>query len=400
MFSFQKEALTQGHLIRRDWHGRSWIESLMAIPGNVDRRTGAVQHVFSSDEGLAHWIPPNDGSLLFTEWKMIMKATKLIFAIGTTCLLVAGSAFAGTFSNISGEEPTHLVASTGNVYWTSSLMNEFGPSGEFIWRTSKNAKPGEEQLLYSEWGTEYKPFGDIVYANVGAWYGYFIVNDQSASLPVNYSSVIKRIPLAGGTAVTIATLSRFVGNRSLRTDGKYLYWVDTDGIRKMPINGGTISTLATTTRGKKLELDANFVYFSDGGEIRRVLKTGSSTTVMASSSEPISALYIHPVTNGTRVFWGNEGGGVYSKDVGFTSVTTYAAPVSGYTTTSVGFDGTRVLWTNCTDSWSNCKVGIRTGTTTVYNVGVNINRNMFGHLQWDEKQVIWGSASGIHKLEY
>ncbi|WP_280151153.1 hypothetical protein [Piscinibacter sp. XHJ-5] len=333
---------------------------------------------------------------------MIVIKSKSASIVGIACLLFVSGSYAGTFSTIARRDPTHLVASTGNLYWTSYVINEFGPSTASIWRTSKNAKPGEERLLYSEVTTGYKPFGNIAYANVGDWYGYFIANDQSASHPVNYSSSIKRVPLAGGNAVTIATLTRFVGNRSLRTDGAHLYWVDTDGIRRMPISGGAVATLATTTLGRHLELGTNFVYYSDGSNIRRVLKTGGSSSVMVSSAEPISALYIHPIGNGTRIFWGEESGGVYARNVGSTSTTTYKGATSGYRTSSVGFDGTRVLWTTCTDSGNGCSVGIHdvVSRSTIYNVGVGLGRVGFDNLQWDATQVIWGDVGGVYKYAY
>ncbi|NDZ16972.1 hypothetical protein [Variovorax sp. WS11] len=318
----------------------------------------------------------------------------VVFGFGIS----AGNVFAADYANLSYSKPTDLIASTGNLYWTSYSEPDDvlgGPSVASIWRAGNNSKPGGERLLYSESSNGYKPFGNIVYANLGAWYGYFIANDQSS--PLNKTSTIKRIPLAGGSATTIATLSRFVGNRSLRTDEEYLYWVDEDGVRRMPIGGGSIQTLATTTAGHHLELGTNFAYYSDGNVIRRVLKSGSATNVVASSPEPISALFIYPISGGTRIFWGSEGGGVYSRDVGSTLTRTYKATTTGYRTTSVGFDGTRVLWARCTDSGSDCSVGIQSGGETRYNVGVGISRVGFANLQWDATQVFWGSVSGIHK---
>src|SRR5205823_1778709 len=75
-----------------------------------------------------------------------------------------------------------------------------------------------EVVLYREDGDD-RYFGDIVYANPGAFYGYFVANYQTAG---GLSSQIKRVPLTGGPATVIAN-SPAPLPRDLVTDGTSLF---------------------------------------------------------------------------------------------------------------------------------------------------------------------------------
>jgi hypothetical protein len=57
---------------------------------------------------------------------------------------------------------------------------------------------------------------------------------------------IKRVPLTGGAATVIATVTNVdVANthRSMVTDGVALYWQDDVTIKKVPIGGGAVTVL-------------------------------------------------------------------------------------------------------------------------------------------------------------
>ena len=322
-----------------------------------------------------------------------------IKSFASICLALcslATATFAAPPTIVSSHDPTHLIASTGNLYWTENVVDDIGQVYiASVWRTGKNAKSGNERLLYREITAAHKEFGNIVFANVGTWYGYFVANDLSGN-PTTYSSSIKRIPLAGGPAITVATLGRFVGNRSLRTDGSYLYWADENGIRRMPIAGGNVTTLATTTSAQHVSLGSNFVYYSDGTAIRRVLKTGGVVGYLVSSPRPITALYIYGTASGTRVLWGDAGGSVRAKTVGAAGTTIFQSALTGYRATSVGFDGTRTLWTTCRGSGGgDCSVRLQSGNTSWISLVLNGNLGV-GNLQWDTSQIFWGGV-GVWK---
>ena len=111
-------------------------------------------------------------------------------------------------SIVAYSSPNGLIASTGNLYWTSTIYDEFGPDISTVWRAGKNNVPGNEIILYREYGDD-RYFGDIVYANPGAFYGYFVANKlalgtcsgtQRVSTGVtsvtSENTFIKAIPLA------------------------------------------------------------------------------------------------------------------------------------------------------------------------------------------------------------
>ena len=121
---------------------------------------------------------------------------------------------------VSSRPPDGLILSTGNLYFTSH-----DAATASIWRAAQSANPGQEFLLYSEPGAR---FGDIVFAQVdGVWWGYFFSTRAGVVS-------IKRVPLTGGAAITLATMTNIdVANshRNLVTDGVNLYWQDDRSVR-------------------------------------------------------------------------------------------------------------------------------------------------------------------------
>ena len=154
--------------------------------------------------------------------------------------------------------------------------------------------PGNEIALYREFG-DYRSFGDIVYANPGTFYGYFVAHYQT---PGGLVSQIKRAPLTGGSAMVIAT-SPASGARDLHTDGTKLYWIDGGGIRSVPIGGGAVSTLHADAFVGRISLDQDFVYFGEEYLIMRIPKAGGPPQFFASTNGRVSALFV--LWGGTRV---------------------------------------------------------------------------------------------------
>ena len=135
---------------------------------------------------------------------------------------------APTSELVSYRKPDGLILSTGNLYFTYH-----DAATACVWRAAQTAVPGQEILLYSEPGPA---FGDIVFAEVdGAFRGYFFSNN------VGGTASIKRVPLTGGPATVLATVTDVDvenSHRNLVTDGVNLYWQDVQFVRKMPIGGG------------------------------------------------------------------------------------------------------------------------------------------------------------------
>lgn len=158
---------------------------------------------------------------------------------------------------LSDTTPIRLIQSTGNLYWSSnpwvieiqhaSKLNVPAPA---IFRASKSSQPGEEVALYTESGTggewTSSEFGALTFAKVDdEFYGYFVANYTDKS---QTTSQIKRIPLGAVTSsghadVLLDPAPATIGLGDLVTDGSFLCWADSEGIRSMPIGGGTVTPL-------------------------------------------------------------------------------------------------------------------------------------------------------------
>ena len=260
-----------------------------------------------------------------------------------------------------------LEQSTGNLYWTTHYLNEFGPSTATVYRASKSNSPGLEQALYTEYYNGWFYFGDLTYALTSTWYGYFAVSYPSSNI-----SRIKRVPLTGGSAVTLATSPSLVGMRDIVNDGSYLYWADATGLRKMAIGGGAITTLATGTSLSSVGLTATRVYYSSGAAIRSVPKTGGGWTQHVSTGSAVTAMHVHQGSAGTVVYWAEHNASVRSLNPSG-SISTHQGALTGRRAWSVSFDGSRVLWSDCTyPNGNGCAVRKRQSifTTTVSTGGV------------------------------
>jgi len=277
--------------------------------------------------------------------------------------------FSGTRfpSTASDTQPSRLIQSTGNLYWT--VNQTVGDTWyAYLYRTSKSSQPGDEQVLYQQAGSAASAphFGAITYANVGGtWYGYIVVN-----YPYTGESQIIRVPLASGPAVVLATAPSFIGNADLVTDGSSLYWADGPDIRAMAITGGPIQTLAGGDEISQLELDGRTLYYASDNQILTVPTSGGQSTTVVTAASPITALYPPSATN-AHLYWGESNGSVYSgeprgsisleadRPVGgpgavvppspapTEDVSQLQAPATGTSVSSVSVAGNYIVWGEC-----------------------------------------------------
>jgi hypothetical protein len=261
--------------------------------------------------------------------------------------------------------PDRLVQSTGNLYWTT---NEATPrlvaartatavSGSQVSQYTYTAtldRASKSDLspiaLYTETSSTKTSFGALAYADVGTWYGYFVANYPS----LGYSQ-IKRAPLAGGAAVTLATSPSMVDDRDLVTDGTSLFWTDRGGLRRMAIGGGTITALASGTDFSHLALDAGHVYYTSGSRVLEINKTGGVATVLGSSATTVTSLYVH-VGSPSVAYWGGQDATMYHTTVGSGFVQTQQAPGGGVGTplvsiSEIGSGAMLYGWTSPYGSW-------------------------------------------------
>lgn len=287
--------------------------------------------------------------------------------------------------------PSGLIQSTGNLYWTVNSFDDVnGIYGAAVRRAAKTSTPGVETTLYHETSTASVRFGDITYANPGVWYGYFVANYAGFSQ-------IKRVPLAGGAAVTLATSPAPIGGAQvLDNDGSYLYWADTSGLRKMALGGGAVTTLATLSGIQSVGLDAGNVYVAAGNTIYSVPKGGGGLTWRGNGQDALKAMHVVPGSP-TTLYWAERGGRVAKKPVGGATQFLYT-PSGSYDALSIYFDGSRVLWTECTSpGYSTCTVYSKLGTAAPITWGGGVGAS---YLQGDATRVFWGNASALYRATY
>jgi hypothetical protein len=289
---------------------------------------------------------------------------------------------------VSYRRPDGLILSTGNLYFTYH-----DAATASVWRASQDAVPGQEILLYSEPGQQ---FGDIVFAEVGgAFFGYFFAQEGG-------SIAIKRVPLTGGSAIVLATLTDIDivnSHRNLVTDGTNLYWQDVQSVRKMPIGGGGITVLDeatpnTPTAGLALQ-NGNLIYASVA-DIRYVPVGGAttppSTRTIITGAERVTAL--HAVLE--FIYWGEESGAirvVLADGSSAETISTIASfsPTSIDTSTHGGVYAQ--AWTQCDAQSCRLHFDVPSGEDSLYTIGANA----LGVAVAESGNVFWGDSAGIHR---
>jgi hypothetical protein len=298
-------------------------------------------------------------------------------------------AVAPTSELVCFRKPDGLILSTGNLYFTYH-----DAATASVWRAAQSAVPGQEILLYSEPGSR---FGDIVFAQVdGAFWGYFFATSGGTAVK------IKRVPLSGGAATVLATVTDVdVANshRNLVTDGVNLYWQDVHSVRKMPIRGGTVTVLDETspntpTAGLALQ-NGNVVYTSVAA-IRFVPTSGATTPPSArtivTAADRVTTL--HAVLS--FVYWGEQSGAIRVVTRGSTPVT--ISTIAGFVPTSISTSvhGAGVFaqaWTQCNSQSCRLHFDVPSGESSLY----AIDGNAIGVSIASSGNVFWGDATGVHR---
>jgi hypothetical protein len=213
-----------------------------------------------------------------------------------------------TIANTPGIE--RMVQSTGNLYWTADTgASCTSACSAEVYRTGRTSTPGQQIALYKETSSTPVEFGDLTYAEIGStYYGYFVAN-----YPATHTSLIKRIPLTGGTAVTLATSPKYIGTDDLVTDGSFLYWADAGSLRRIPIAGGTIQQGFQSTSLSRIRVVGTKLYFSNGDQVEVTNTTGGTVTVVGTAPTAITALDVAKTATsaGTEIAYGSANGNVY-----------------------------------------------------------------------------------------
>ena len=206
----------------------------------------------------------------------------------------------------------------------------------------------------------------------------------ATSVFVADASSIKRTPISGGTGT-------FAGNGygpNMTIDATYVYYRSGCRLDKMGVNGGT-STGVVSSLGMTADMvnDATNVYIvEDGVRILKILKSsGTYTNLVTSGVTGQSKL----ATDGVSLYWTDQGSDTVKKiSVNGGAVTTLA---SGLTNPDhIAVDAANVYWTESNGSIK--KVAISGGTVTTLASGLS---NLNG-IAVNDTSVIWseGTSNG------
>jgi hypothetical protein len=298
--------------------------------------------------------------------------------------LIPSQALAQSSGTVSYRVPDSMILSTGNLYFTSH-----DAASASVWRTGQDSTPGQESLLYKEFGAR---FGDLVYAQVdGTWWGYFLATKAGVT-------TIRRVSLTGGAAIVlgppVTEVDIVKSHRNLVTDGVSLYWQDAYAVRKMPIRGGASTVLdwatpSATTGTAGLAMQPGYLVYASGNAIRYVPTSGDNFTspsqrTIVTASSRVTTL----AAQAGGIFWGEQGGAVRAK-LGAT-FTTLQWP-GGMVPTSISTSGAARVWTQC--NAQACTLGFQ------YFSGVSeyIGTGALGASGTSAGTSFWGDAAGVHR---
>lgn len=302
---------------------------------------------------------------------------------------------AATPELVSFRKPDGLIVSEGNLYFTTH-----DAIGASVWRADQNSIPGKEILLYWEAGGR---FGDIVFAQVdGTFFGYFFATNPSGTV-----QTIKRVPLTGGPAVVLATVTNvdvFNGHRNLITDGKSLFWQDLNTIRAMPIRGGPVNVIDRAAPGTPAGLalhNGNVLIYASGSDLRFLPTTGINVTNPALRTivtGPSRVTALHVVQN--FLYWGDQGGAIRVTAIGQQPSTNMInsfelspnlIPTSIGTSTKGGVFAQ--AWTVCSPQSCRLHFDIPSGEDSFRTIGANA----IGVSITQSQHLFWGDAAGVHR---
>jgi hypothetical protein len=164
---------------------------------------------------------------------------------------------------------------------------------------------------------------------------------------------ITKVSLDGATVTPIGTDEEPFG---VAVDGTSVYWVNGGydaAVRKAPLAGGTAVTLATGTAGRStyraIGLDATNVYWADdlnGGGIYAAPIDGSGTGMKIISSAPNGPCHI--AVQASRLYWlGYPGQDTVESGptTGGTATRLYALPENLGGSWAIAVNATRIYWT-------------------------------------------------------
>jgi hypothetical protein len=215
----------------------------------------------------------------------------------------------------------------GNVYWVRAARS--CPAGYDLARTPKGGGPTTRvallpavatDLALSGGGSAVVVAGATVYvvdlasgavrslaSAVAQPPGSGLAADATAAYyvqQVGAEARVMRAPL-DGTPPSILLTGPSAWQRSLHVAGDSLYYIDTGGVERLPIDGGTAVVLDPSSAGTVLAVTGDDVYWADGSALYRVPAQGGTTTTVVAFDLPahLSRWVAALAVDGSALYW-------------------------------------------------------------------------------------------------
>jgi hypothetical protein len=122
-------------------------------------------------------------------------------------------------------------------------------------------------------------------------------------------AVVASLSIAGGTPLQIATSPWHVSG--IAVDDSYVYFTDDWSyvVQRVPLGGGSVTMLAPGDSPEGVAVDATSVYWADTFSIKKAPKTGltggATPTVVVAGQTSVSLITL----DGPNLYWSDEGAG-------------------------------------------------------------------------------------------
>jgi hypothetical protein len=174
-----------------------------------------------------------------------------------------------------------------------------------------------------------------------------------------------------------------------------LFWADAGGVRAASLSGGAVRTVKTSTTATRLTLTPTKIYYTGGRFIYSLPKPGGAASTFIIANTDVTDLYVQNSGTAT-LFWGQMDNQVRSIPLTGGASRTYQSSTTGRNITSISHDGSRVLYTSCSNG-NDCWTVKQSGATRVV---VAMKRVGSHDVQGDSTAMYWVDVQGVMRYQH
>jgi hypothetical protein len=211
---------------------------------------------------------------------------------------------------VSGQEtPIFLAVDAANIYWTAySTVSKFSKNDHTLTILASGLNYlSPWQLAVDDTNVYWAEYYGFAVKKVGINGGTVTTlascgNEPGLAIDADFvywtNPGISRVSKNGGTSTTLTTSS----GTGIAVDSNNVYWSEYGvggAVKKIPLTGGSAVTLAPADFVISIAVDSTSVYYSDGGLIKKVGIDSGTVTSLTSEHHGVYTLAI----DSTHVYW-------------------------------------------------------------------------------------------------